>query len=252
VSHNFKPLAATLFIVAFSAAKAADEPSRMDEPMPRAHKRNVRYTEISPRPIDTILCFLRQASLDHPVSAARSRLKDIIDHLDGEKAVARMAESVPPDHQHPFARVVVDPDGRPAIEYSLMNWTQSVQGPVSADLVEGLKDLTVAATLHSWEHFRLHHQLADNIDKETLASQESEVWQSMMVDVLAPGRKERHFLLSEKDDSQTYYGLLCFGASDGKLDHPAWKAFLSWVTSPDSTRGVSSCRNVEKRRSERL
>jgi hypothetical protein len=252
VRHAVKPVAAALFVAAFSAAYADDGASRMDVPMVRAHGRNVSYTELSPRPLDTILYFLRQASFDHPVSTARTRLKEIIDLLDRDKAEARIVEAIPLDHQHPFARVVMDAGGKPAIEYSLVSWTQSVQGLASADLTEGLKDLTVAATLHGWEHYRLHHRLGADVEKKTLVSQESEVWQSMIVEVLAPGRKEQHFLLSEKDDSQTYYGLLCFGAADGKLDHPAWKAFLSWVTSPEPTRRVSSCRNMEKGRSARL
>jgi hypothetical protein len=220
--------------------------------MPLAHKRNVRYTEIGPRPIDNILCFLRQASSEHPVAGARTRLKEIIERLDKDKAVARMTESLEADHHHPFARVVIDADGRPAVEYSLASWTEGVRGLTSPDSIDGLKDVIVAATLHGWEHFRLRHQLGGDVRQETLARQESEVWQTLMVDVLAPGRKEHRFVVSEKDDKQTYYGLLCYAAAESKLDHPAWQAFLSWVSSPDFSGGVRFCRNVEARKSERL
>jgi hypothetical protein len=247
----FLPIAATTMLLASSAARG-DEAAEAERLVPLSEKPSAGFTAFGPRPLDTILLFLRQASVEYPVAGVRDRLKDITDRLDSDKAVARMVESTVPDRQHPFARVVVDPGGTPALEFSAASWTASARECVASGAVEDLKDLTIAATLHAWGHLTLLHRVTGKLGQETISRQESEVWQDMMVNVLAPGRKEHRFLFSEKEDRETYYGLLCFAAADSRLDDPAWEAFLGWVTLPKMSAGVAVCRDIERRKSTRL
>jgi hypothetical protein len=211
------------------------------------------YSDFGPRPLDTILCFLRQESLESPVPGIRERLGDLLRRLDRESVVARMVEPAGADPHHPLARVAVDPDGRPALEYALPTWAARARGRRAPAEVDRLRDLTVAATLHAWEHHVLGHRLDVDAPDAAAVRQESEVWQSMVVDVLAPGRRAQHFAFSEREDPETFYGLLCFAAADSRLDHPAWKAFLEWVAAPASGgAAVTVCRDLERDRSARL
>lgn len=244
--------AAVALVVGSSLPAAASDRTADDLVVQLQGRTRAGYTDFGPRPLDTILCYLRQESLESPVPGIRQRLSDVIRRLDAETAVARMVEPGAADRHHPFARVVIDPDGRPAIEYALPTWLARAGGRRSAEELDRLRDLTVAATLHAWEHHVLHHRLDGAPSDETVARQESEVWQAMVVDVLAPGRKAHHFAFSEREDRETYYGLLCFAAADSQLDHPAWKAFLDWVAAPESSPGVTVCRELERDRSASL
>jgi hypothetical protein len=252
VKHLLFAVPVAAVALGFSTPTAASERAEDDVRMQLQGRTHAGYTDFGPRPLDTILCFLRQESLESPVAGIQERLKDVLGRLDTEKAVVRMVEPATADRHHPFARVVVDPDGRPALEYSLPTWTSRARAYRTPDVVDHLRDLTVAATLHAWEHFVLHHRVDGAPSEETITRQESEVWQAMVVNVLAPGRMAQHFAFSEREDRETYYGLLCFAAADSQLDHPAWKAFLEWVASPESAAGVTVCRDLEKDKSARL
>jgi len=252
VKHLLLTVPVAVIAVGLTSPGAASERAEADVQLQLQGRTSAGYTDFGPRPLDTILCFLRQASLESSVPGIRDRLKDILERVDSGKAVARMVEPASPDHRHAFARVVVDPDGRPALEYFLPTWAASAGGYHGPERVDRIRDLTVAATLHAWEHFVLRHDLDGGRSEETITRQESEVWQDMVVNVLAPGRKEHHFAFSEREDRETYYGLLCFAAADSQLDHPAWKAFLEWVASPETSAGVTVCRDLEREKSARL
>ncbi|HET9598911.1 MAG TPA: hypothetical protein VFP65_25285 [Anaeromyxobacteraceae bacterium] len=235
-----------------SARTPASEPVESDVQLQLQGRTHAGYTILGPRPLDTILSFLRQESLASPVPGVQARLQDVLERLDGGRAAARMVDVESTDWRHPFARVVVDPDGRPVIEYALPTWNARARAYRVGEPVDHLKDLTVAATLHAWEHFVLHHHVGGDSSEEAVTRQESEVWQDMVLNVLAPGRMARHFAFSEREDRETYFGLLCFAAADSQLDHPAWQAFLEWVASPRMGGGVPVCRDVERDRSARL
>jgi hypothetical protein len=254
VRHLFLAVPAAAVLVLASPAPAAARERAGDELIAQLQSRtHAAYSDFGPQPLDTILCFLRQESLESPVPEIRERLKHVIGRLDAETAVARMVEPDAADPHHPLARVVVDPDGRPALEYALPAWLARARGRRGPEELDRLRDLTVAATLHAWEHLALHHRLDRVASDETVAQQESEVWQAMVANVLAPGRRAHHFAFSEREDRETYYGLLCFAAADSQLDHPAWKAFLEWVAAPASGgAAVTVCRDLERDRSARL
>jgi hypothetical protein len=252
VKHETLAVVATTLFLAIPApaAAAADELGLAEGQLPLRHQPFVGYTEISPRAIDTILCFLRQASVLHPVTEVQNRLKDLIQAFDAGNVSIAVVPDAPDDH-HPLSRVLVDANGKPRIEYFLVTWDQAIKELTYPAGRDRLIDRVVAATLHSWEHYRLHHQLAGHIGKEALARQEAEVWRSMM-GVLATGRKEYRFALSERDDKQVYFALLCYAAAEKNLGHPAWRAFLSWLNSSTAAPGVELCQDMEKKKSARL
>lgn len=182
-----------------------------------------------------ILALLESARMEYPVPYVRQQLEEILAGVADGSVVVETILTTEPAYSHLYARYRTLPDGRPVIQYffmagasfvaALVAQVQSMDRSVIDPL---LTDWYVHVTLHEWSHYRLGHRFDESVTPAIHARQESEAWATVLEHVIHPAIQFSRFTVPLGDE--VVYGYACWIAANGYTVHPAWQAFVQWIT----------------------